>query len=213
MTMKSKMAKAALSLLLACGAQAATAQERPGDDYETTCTTTYNTTNTYRYMGLASCWAYNSSINNWQFLQEYVPLTYNSTYWINQFTGYGWASCMAQVPYYDTITTTTPVTTCTSQPKQPFLALNSESSYCGDDPTYVFGELYWSPQAGDTHEVQWRYLDQTQFQPLWTGSGSWLSFQYEKTRRVEYRMRTTRGAAVGSWAYKAPRCLRDTIER
>lgn len=213
MTKKSMIAKAALSLMLVCSTAMTWAQERPGDDYENICSTTYNTTYTYRYMGTASCWAYDSATYNWQYLYQFVPLTYNSTTWITQFTGTSWLSCLAQVPYYDTITTTTPVTTCTSQPKQPFLPMYSESGFCNDDPTYVFGELYWSPQAGDTHEVQWRYLDETQFQPLWSGIGSSRWFEYLKTRRVEYRMRTTRGAATGSWAYNTPRCRRETIER
>lgn len=215
--MMSNLRNTVLALsLIACASQVQ-AQEMPGDDYVNVCNTTYTYTYTKRYGGLSSCYAYSTS-------SGFVPL-YE---WVlpqlsDKRTIYGFApmggllSCVANVPYYDTLTTSTPTTTCSMQPRQPFAALSYYSEYCEDTPGLTVGELYWPLQAGDRYEVQWRYLDQTQFNPYWSGevadSFFYLPFEYASSPRRVFRLRATRNGTSGSWAYVTPTCQRDRHER
>jgi hypothetical protein len=213
MTMMSNVRKAALAAVVATVATTANAQEQPGDDYENVCNTTYTTTYTYRYGGLSSCSAYSYNTGFVQ-LYEWVLPQYSNTRTLYGFAqGGGLLSCLAFVPYYDTLTTTTPTTTCSLQPRQPFVALSYYSDYCDESPDRVIGELYWSAQAGDTQQIQWRYSNQTQFNAHWAGSASYLEFDFLRSTPIVYRMRTTRNGATGSWSYVSPRCQRDRHER
>ncbi len=216
--MYSKIWKLSASLMLAMSIAPASAQEKAGDDYQNTCTTTYSTTYITRYGGVASCQAYAGAAAGYQWIYEYVPPQTSRTRTIygSAMTG-GLLSCQANVPYYDTLTITTPTTTCSLQPRAPFIALSAYTDNCVDSPVTLLGELYWSYQPGDTYEVQARFLDAIPFTPFWSGSISapffYLPFEYAISRPVEYRLRTTRNGTSGSWSYIAPKCVRDRHER
>ena len=217
--MYSKIWKLSASLLLAMSVAPASAQEKAGDDYQNTCTTTYSTTNTIRYGGIASCLAY-GGLNGLQYLQltQFVAPQSSKTIFLTGIAPTGQLlSCTANVPYYDTLTTTTPTTTCSVQPRAPFIALSAYTDDCVDSPVTLLGELYWSYQSGDTYEVQARFRDAIPFTPFWSGSISapffYLPFEYARSRPVEYRLRTTRNGTSGSWSYIAPNCVRDRHER
>lgn len=217
--MYSKILKLSAALMPAFWVVPASAQERAGDDYQNVCTTTYSTTNIIRYGGIASCLAY-GGLNGQQFLQltEYVfPQTSTTRYLFGVAPTGELLSCTANVPYYDTLTTTTPTTTCSMQPRAPFITLSAYADDCVDSPVTLLGELYWSYQPGDTYEVQARFRDSIPFTPFWSGSISapffYLPFEYARSRPVEYRLRTTRTGTSGSWSYIAPNCVRDRHER
>ncbi len=217
--MDSKILNLLASLMLALPMASISAQERPGDDYQNVCTTTYSTTSIIRYGGIASCLAY-GGLNGQQFLQltEYVlPQTSPTRYLFGFAPIGGLVSCTANVPYYDTLTTSTPTTTCGLQPRAPFITLSAYADDCVESPVTLLGELYWSYQSGDVYELEARFRDAVPFTPFWSGSISapyfYLPFEYARSRPVEYRLRTTRGGTTGSWSYIAPNCVRDRHER
>lgn len=217
--MMSNLRNTVLALsLIACASQVQ-AQEMPGDDYVNVCNTTYTNTYTNRYGGLSSCSAYSASSGFVQLYEWVAPQLSNRR------TIYGFApmggllSCVANVPYYDTLTTSTPTTTCSMQPRQPFVALGYFADDCVETPGRVVGELYWNAQEGDRYEVQWRYKDQTQFNAHWYGEASgqpvYMPFEYLRSASTPlvYRLRAIRNGTAGSWSYVSPMCGLDRHER
>jgi hypothetical protein len=207
-----KLGVSAVGLFLLSSASVM-AQTNPGDDYIRTCTNspTYETVNIYS--GLAQCQAqfYSGGILYTTWLTELVPSSQFPTRRIYGFVPGGIASCVANVPFFQTVTRQTGTQQqCTSVPQQPFTQLQAVDTACVAGATTYY--LTWPSQPGDGYVLEWKVAGDPSFVPYWGGHypGATVNVWGVGTQLV-FRLRTMRSGTSGSWSYVSVhgRCSTD----